>query len=64
MTDLSQGVARGICPVCDASVALRKDGTVRAHQDRQGMPGRSVSGAKVYPHCHGSDQPAKDSDRV
>lgn len=46
---------RGTCPWCGASVALRKDGTLRIHQDRAAMPSR-INGARVYPHCHGSDQ--------
>ncbi len=56
MPDPSQSVARGACPVCGANVAVRKDGSLRAHQNRSAAPSRSVSGAKVYPHCHGTDQ--------
>lgn len=49
-------VPRGTCGVCRASVAIRKDGTIRDHQNRTARPS-VISGARVYPWCRGSAQP-------
>lgn len=62
---MGQSVARGTCPVCGASVALRKD-VLRADQyrlrDHQNSSGKktveTISGRKAYPWCEGSGQPA------
>lgn len=58
-----QSVARGTCVVCGASVALRKDGSLRAHQNRAGTASRSIGGATVYPHCRGSDRTPAEAQR-
>lgn len=57
---MSEHLRRGTCPVCNASVALRKDGSLRIHQNRSATPSR-INGARVYPHCHGTDRTPKEA---
>ena len=57
---------RGICPVCEEIVALRKGNLVREHRSwpREGVERKGWVGKSHQPLCDGSGRPAAGRIRI
>lgn len=55
---------RGICPVCGADVAVRRNGETRQHDRWESFPGAAGLDGRRRATCPGSGQPTETDEQI